>query len=94
MVDHLENRLKESNLLLSPPRLPRSLVRILERDDPGMIHRSTKEVPPVLKTKSILVLHGTDDRVVPWKVSARFISDLVQQSDLIKVKLYEGVGHD
>lgn len=94
MIDHLENRLTESKLPMGPPWLPRSLVRVLERDDPGMILRSTGEVPPALKTKPILVLHGTDDLVVPWKVSIDFISYLVQQSDLIRVKLYEGVGHE
>jgi hypothetical protein len=94
MVNHFENRLTESKLSIGPPWLPRSLVRVLERDDPGMILRSTREVPPALKTKSILVLHGTDDPIVPWKVSADFMSHLVQQSDLVQVKLYAGVGHE
>jgi Prolyl oligopeptidase family len=94
MVNHFENRLTESKLPIGPPWLPRSLARVLERDDPGMILRSTGEVPPTLKTKSMLVLHGTDDPIVPWKVSADFISHLVQQSDLVQVKLYAGVGHE
>jgi len=93
IIDDLENRLTESNLPRGPPWLPRSLVRVLERDDPGMILRSTGEFPTALKTKPILVLHGTDDPVVPWEVATNFISHLAQQSNLVQVKLYKGVGH-
>ena len=93
IVDHLENRLTVSNLPVGPPWLPRSLVQVLERDDPGMILRSTGELPPALKTKPILVLHGTNDQVVPWKVATDFIDHLAQQFNLVQVKLYKGVGH-
>ena len=89
LITHMENRLKESGLPASPPWLPRSLLRVLERDDPGAILRRTGRVPPSLKTKRILVLHGTEDPMVPWSISSELISHLQQQCEGLQIKLYD-----
>ena len=90
----MEYRLKQSGLPVEPPHLPRSFLRVLERDDPGTIFRQAKEIPTLLKRKNILVLSGKEDILVPWTASNTFITALQQQSQSLEVKVYPGLGHE
>lgn len=93
-IELMEYRLQQSGLPVKPPFLPQSFLQVLERDDPGMILRLTKQIPESLKRKQILVLAGQKDILVPWTACANFISALQAQSPQnIEVKNYEGVGH-
>jgi hypothetical protein len=92
-IELMEYRLKRSGLPLEPPYLPPSFLRILERDDPGTILRTTKEIPAILKEKHILVLAGAVDTLVPWTACTTFIAALQQQSNTIQIKQYDGLGH-
>ena len=93
-IDLMEYRLGKAGYSVEPPYLPKSFRRILERDDPGSILRSTKAMPEPLRRKQILVLSGGDDPLVPSNASKAFISVLQEQSNDIQVKTYPGVGHD
>ena len=92
-IELMEYRLRKSRLPVEPPYLPRSFLRILERDDPGTILRMTNKIQPSLKRKQILILAGREDTLVPWTVCTKFISQLEQQSESIQIKQYKGVGH-
>jgi len=92
-LELMEYRLRRSRLPDESPYLPRSFLRILERDDPGTILRMKNEIHSSLQRKNILVLAGEEDTLVPWTACTRFISQLQQQSKNIQVKQYEGVGH-
>jgi Prolyl oligopeptidase family len=92
-IELIEYRLRRSKLPVEPPYLPRSFLRILQRDDPGTILRMKNEIHPSLQRKHILVLAGKEDTLVPWTACTKVISQLQQQSKNVKVKQYEGVGH-
>ena len=66
----------------------------MNKQDPGMILRTKREIQPPLIEKHILVLSGADDQLVPWKASKKFITALKEQSTNIEVHLYDGVGHE
>ena len=80
--------------LVQPPHLPTSFIKVLERNDPGTQLLLTGNLPSPLKEKSILVLSGKADRVVPWRASAEFISLLQQQCHKLDVRVYDDVGHE
>ena len=76
------------------PYMPPRFNRVLNKQDPGTMLRTKREIPPPLIEKHILVLSGADDQLVPWKASKRFITALQAQSTNVKVHLYDGVGHE
>jgi predicted esterase len=90
----MEYRLKISDSKVTPSKLPQSFIRVLDRNDPGSILRVTKDTPPSLRRKYILVLSGKEDSVVPWSVCAKFITHLQSSmTTALTVKLYDGIGH-
>jgi dipeptidyl aminopeptidase/acylaminoacyl peptidase len=92
-IELMEFRLRQQNLPVEAPHLPKSFVQLLDREDPGSIYRRTNKISERLK-KPILVLSGGDDPLVPWSASETLISELQRESKNLKVNVYEGVGHE
>jgi hypothetical protein len=90
----MEYRLKRQNLANEEKYLPKTFLKVLERDDPGMILRQTGTIPELLKGKPILVLAGKKDRVVPWSACETFITRLCEENRDLKVIRYDNVGHE
>src|SRR5579859_770917 len=90
----MEYRLQTSKLPLKPPYLPALFLRVLDRDDPGMILRKTGKIPDTLKGKEILVLSGKEDQLVPWSASNTFIQHLEKDCPGLHVQVYGGMGHE
>lgn len=93
-IDLMEYRLNGSKLPVSPPHLPGSFRRLLDRIDPGSHFRRTGEIPSNLKKKNILVLSGERDPLVPWSASDAFVSKLQKESNTVEVQVISGVGHE
>lgn len=73
------------------------LEKVVERVDPAGVlkSRGAEEVARRLRGKSILVLSGGADKLVPWDVSKGFV-EKVQGMEGVRVEsvVYEGVGHE
>jgi len=91
----MEYRLKQQKLAENQEKyLPKTFLKVLERDDPGMILRQTGTIPEPLRRKPVLMLTGKNDKVVPWSACETFITKLGQENGHLKVIHYEGVGHE
>ena len=93
-IELMEYRLKQQNLPNEEKYLPKTFLDVLERDDPGMILRRTTVIPDALRKKSVLVLAGKDDKLVPWVACETFIAKLEEENPHLKVIRYDGVGHE
>ena len=91
----MEYRLKQQKLQPNEEKyLPKTFLKILERDDPGMILRQTGTIPEPLRQKPVLVLAGKKDKLVPWSACETFITKLGKENEHLKVIQYDGVGHE
>jgi hypothetical protein len=93
-IELMEYRLKQQNLPNVEKYLPKTFLKVLERDDPGMILRRTGAIPEPLRKKPVLVLAGKEDRLVPWAACETFIAKLEKVNPDLKVIRYDGVGHE
>ena len=91
----MEYRLKQQKLPENEETyLPKNFLKVLERDDPGMILRQTGSIPEPLRRKPVLMLAGKKDKLVPWSACETFITKLGQENGHLKVIHYDGVGHE
>jgi len=99
----MELRLAEHGLEPVHPYTCEAFQRVLRRLDLGSMVRRWEEGPPErlrihlqrLLEKSVLVLSGGDDKVVPWKASEHVVQKLQEVlGEAMSVKVYDGVGHE
>lgn len=99
----MELRLAEHGLEPVEPYICEAFKRVLRRLDLGTAIRRWEEGPPErmrthvqrLLVKSVLVLSGGADKVVPWKASEHVVQKLQEVlGTVMTVKVYEGVGHE
>lgn len=90
----MEYRLNQQNLPKEERYLPQTFLKVLERDDPGMILRQTGTIPESLRRKSILVLAGKKDKLVPWTACETVMKKLGEENAQLGVIRYDGVGHE
>ncbi|KAF4574275.1 hypothetical protein EYR36_005608 [Pleurotus pulmonarius] len=84
----------ESEIELTSPTLPPSLVSLVRHTDPVYMPYTVDDSRNPFLGKKILVLRGATDRIVPWSASARFVQGLeVGKRGVKKVIAQEGVGH-
>jgi hypothetical protein len=88
----IEHRASRLGIPPAPPHIPaslRALVRAQHGDGDGGIASS------VFSGKSVLVLAGAEDALVPWAVSRAFVDALdVGPSGRKEVAVVRGVGHE
>jgi Dienelactone hydrolase family len=93
-IELMEYRLKQQKLQNEEKYLPKTFLKVLERDDPGMILRCISLIPEPLRKKPILVLAGKEDKLVPWTACETFIAKLGEENPNLNVIRYDGVGHE
>ncbi|KDQ15854.1 hypothetical protein BOTBODRAFT_173524 [Botryobasidium botryosum FD-172 SS1] len=90
----MTQRAERNSLKLVPPYLPNSLRTYISKHGPAGAPFASKGPNNPFLNKSILVLSGAEDRVVPWTCSEDFVKRLeVGERGEKKVIVQAGVGH-
>ena len=90
----MSRRASRIDIPYAPPYFPADFVAFATRVSPTSVPYTSQDASNPFWGKSVLVLSGADDPVVPWVSSETFVEKLqVGQNGVKKVIVYPGVGH-